>query len=98
MPKPSLDFVRGRCEELLALARETWPQNKEKARKFVKMAFKLAMHHRAKLGRKLFCKKCLAPFIHGETVKVRVSAKENAVIWKCLSCEKELRFPLSGRR
>jgi len=90
---PAVNVI-GECAEFLATAKQLWLKDRDKSRRFVRKAFRLAMHHRAKLGRKLFCKKCFAPFIHGITVKVRVSSKENAVIWKCLSCEKELRFPL----
>lgn len=97
MSKPSLDFAHVRCAELLELAKQTWPSNKEKSRKFVKMAFKLAMHHRLKLGRKLFCKKCLAPFVHGSTLRVRTTAQK-AVVWKCVPCGNELKFPLKKRR
>jgi len=83
-----------RCQYLLELAKQTWKNDKSLANRYVELARKVAMRHRLKLGRRKFCKKCNAPFIAGETLKVRISSKEKCVIWKCGECDNVLRFPI----
>ncbi|MFH0713354.1 MAG: hypothetical protein V1722_01860 [Candidatus Micrarchaeota archaeon] len=87
-------LAKQRCTELLVLAKSTWKKDKTLAKRYVSLCRKLAMRHRLKLGRRVFCKKCNAPFIMGETIKVRTSAKEKCVVWKCVECSNVLRFPV----
>ncbi len=84
-----------RCEYLLELAKQMWKKDEKLSKRYVQLARKIAMRHRLKLGRRKFCKKCNAVFIVGETLKVRISTKEKAVIWKCLQCENVVRFPIA---
>ena len=83
-----------RCSYLLNLAKQTWKKDEKLAKRYVQLTKKIAMRHRLKLGRRSFCKKCNTIFIPGETLKVRISAKQKAVLWKCLACDSVLRFPL----
>jgi len=87
-----------RCEKLLSLARKVFPQNPARARRYVSLARKIAMHHRLHIDNKSFCKKCGEIFIAGKTVKVRLDSKNKRVLYVCLKCGAKKAFGYSKPR
>ncbi len=84
---PTVDLskvAKGRIDYLLGLARQKWVQAPALSRRYVQLARKIAMRHRIRLGNRLFCKECNAPFIHGRTVKSRTI--RGSVKWVCTAC------------
>lgn len=84
------EIAKERCDKLLALAKETYERDKELAFKYVKLARAIAMRHRLKLGRKLFCKKCSAIFIPGITAITRIDMKRKEKITTCKNCKNKI--------
>lgn len=93
MAKPTINLnqiAKERCDKLLALAKETYEKDKELALKYVKLARAIAMRHRLKLGRKLFCKKCNTIFIPGATIITRIDMKRKERALICKNCGAKL--------
>ncbi len=92
------DIAFGRCQKLLELAREMFPEDKALSRRYVELARKIAMRHRIPLGSKEFCKKCGIIFIHGKTLNVRISPSKGAAVYICTNCKSEKRYPFSKHK
>ena len=87
-------IARERVEILLERARKT--EDEELARRYVKLAVRIARKHRIRLGKLkyTFCRRCYTPW-NAETVKVRlIHDPYPAVIYRCLQCGAEYRIPI----
>ncbi len=86
-----------RVERLLEMAKETWNEDPDRARRYVELARKIAMKGRVRLPRRLkrsFCKRCNAPLIPGETARVRLRTNRMPhVSVTCLECGTVYRYP-----
>jgi len=87
------EIAYGRCGKLLLMAAAIYSEDLALSKRYVQLARKIAMRHRIPLGSKSFCKKCNAVFIPGKTLKVRVSPTKKAVVYICLICKAEKKFP-----
>ncbi|MBI5036102.1 hypothetical protein HZC09_02045 [Candidatus Micrarchaeota archaeon] len=90
--KKEREEVKGQCETLLDLARKTWNEDQTLARRYVRLAFRIAMRHRVHLDPKKFCRKCFAPFT-AETFKVRQERRTKTVLYSCRKCNYTRRIP-----
>ncbi len=69
---------------LLDLAKGTWKKEPELAKRYVQIAFGLVKKNRVKLSVKekfSFCRKCLRPWVEGETVEIEDEGK--LLAFKC---------------
>lgn len=101
MVKPSInvnEIAKERCDKLLALAKETYEKNQELALRYVKLARAIAMRHRLKLGRKLFCKKCNTIFIPGFTIVTRIDMKRKEKTVTCKNCKNKLTSHIGAKK
>ena len=87
-----------RCKKLFSLARGELERNPTRAKRYVKLARKVAMRHRLPLGSKEFCKKCGAVFVLGKSLKVRSSSKQKMMLYTCLACGAVKKFGYSRER
>ena len=56
--KDAVKISKDRIAKLLHLSKEVLKDDEELSKRYVKLARKIAMRHRIKLGNRLFCKKC----------------------------------------
>jgi len=85
-------IARQRIATLLELAETMWERDKALSKRYVRLARRIAMRHRIRLGNALFCKKCDSIFVPGRTVKVRKSASRGAVLYVCMECGAARKF------
>ena len=78
------EIARDRVRILLGMARVIVNSEPVLSKRYVELARRVAMRHRIKLGNKLFCKKCGAVFVLGDTLAVRISGKTR--VFACLGC------------
>lgn len=91
-------IAQKRCRKLLELAVKTYPTEPTLARRYVKLARKLAQRHRFSLGSRLFCKECDTPWTLGSTVRVRIKSGQRTKTYTCANCGKVKRYPLGIRK
>jgi ribonuclease P protein subunit RPR2 len=91
-------IARERCEKLLRLAREVQPREPELARRYVRLARKIAQRHRFPLGSREFCRKCSTVWAPGRTLKVRLAGRGKTALYTCLACRYTRRFPYAVKR
>ena len=91
----SKQTAKDEIENLLKLARSEWSEDKKLSKRYVELALKIAKRNQVKIGNKKFCKKCLAAFIPGKTVKIRKSGENILYICECGSVKK---FKITGKR
>ncbi len=92
--------AKARYEELLALARKTFPSDATLAKRYALLAHKLSLRHRLKPGfspARAFCKECKTPLIPGVSAKVRAQPSKKIITWTCLTCGHVKRFGYSKR-
>lgn len=85
MPESASQIVGERITILLGLAEKSAKTNPERSRRYVRLARKLAMRHRAKLGKakRKFCRQCSLFFIPGFNVKVRLVPRKKKILYEC---------------
>lgn len=86
-----------RCEKLLSMARKVFLKNPARAKRYVSLARKIAMHHRIHIDNKSFCKKCGQIFVAGVTLLVRLDSKNKRVVYVCAKCGAKKAFGYSKR-
>jgi ribonuclease P protein subunit RPR2 len=77
-----------RIDVLTSLAQSVWPQHPLLAYRYNNLAFKILQKTKVKLPysiKKRFCRRCLTPFIEGETCSTTV-LNDIAERKKCLVC------------
>jgi len=98
--KTPLDAIANtRIDSLLLSAKKECASNPARAKRYVQIARALAARHRIPLGlarKKLFCQKCLMPYVHGKGVKVRL--RKNKKIEYLCSCGAKKYFLYSGKK
>lgn len=88
------EIAKERCDKLLALAKEGYATDKRLSIRYVALARAIAMKHRLKLGRRVFCKKCNAIFIPGVTSIIRVFVKRKEKKVTCKNCGAKIIFKI----
>ncbi|RLF17560.1 MAG: ribonuclease P [Thermoprotei archaeon] len=95
------ELARERIDILFNMAVKVYPHNKELARRYVFLAFKIAMRARIRIPRRWrwrYCKKCFSPMIPGVNALVRIKPKgESYIVIHCLDCGNIYRIPLKRR-
>ena len=90
-------IIQERMRELIDLAIEKWKEGDEVlARRYVYIFKKYAEKNKVRIPKDVrwkFCRKCLTPWIPGETVNVRLSRRGNYVIYTCKVCGYKRRIP-----
>ncbi len=84
-----------RVDVLLSLAEKFAKDRPERARRYVELAWEIAKKHRVRLGKRKrrFCRKCFTYWTAG-TLRVRlVHNPYPMVVYRCLVCGEEYRFP-----
>jgi ribonuclease P protein subunit RPR2 len=92
--KEAKRIARERMDILFCLARETFPRDRELARRYVSLARKIGMRYNVRLLKKdkiLICKNCNSLLVPGVNSRVRTHASR--VIITCLDCSHVRRVP-----
>ncbi len=92
-PKPEhiVKTAKERINELFELAES----NESYANRYVSMARKISMKYKVKIPKELkkrFCKHCYKYLRQGKNVRVR--RNEKGIVYTCLECNKQMRFPI----
>ena len=98
-PKWQKDIARERIEVLFNQADKTFPENKDRADRYVELARKIAMSYRVKIPKELnkkFCENCYSYIKPGVNCKVEMDSEEKTVKWKCEECGHVKRYPYEG--
>jgi len=85
-------IAKERIYELFDLAEQS---DSEYSDKYVNLARKISMRYKVPIPKELkrrFCKHCYRFFVPGVNLRVRVN--EKGVIYTCLSCNKQSRYPI----
>ncbi|RLF05781.1 MAG: ribonuclease P [Thermoprotei archaeon] len=92
------DLAWQRIRILLRLADSMVKRDEALARRYVKLAFRIAAKARLRLPRTLkrrYCRRCGIPLVPGLTARVRVKGgRGGRVIVTCLRCGYVRRYPL----
>ena len=83
-----------RIELLLGMAKTELARNPERAKRYVRLAKKMATRYRARPSKGLkrsFCKVCNTPWVIGRSVRVRLDPHSRCVVYKC-TCGAERHF------
>ena len=95
------ELARERIDILFNLATEVYRYNRDLARRYVILAFKIAMRARIRMPRYIrwrYCKKCFSPLIPGINAIIRIKPKgEGYVVVHCLDCGHIFRIPIKKR-
>ena len=84
-----------RISILLGLAADIWGKDQGLARSYVRRAFEIKKRFRARISREekfSFCRKCLCPWIPGNTVSVSFDRMNKRVVYSCKMCGKQSAF------
>lgn len=84
--------AKKQADGLLEMARQMWLQDEKLARRYVRLARKIAMRHRVHLDPRAFCKACGVPFL-AATLKVRQERGNKTVLYACRQCNAQRRIP-----
>jgi len=88
-----IKIAKERIKILFEEANKT--KSKDFANKYVKLARKISMKTKVPISKELkkqFCKHCYSHLKQGENVRVRIN--EKGIIYTCLECNKQMRFPI----
>jgi ribonuclease P protein subunit RPR2 len=91
-------IARERIAILFQKASEFFPSDPAASDRCVDLARKIAMKQRVRVDRRFrrrYCHHCNRYLVPGQNVRVRVS--RGRVVMTCLSCRRQMRFPLRGR-
>jgi len=90
---------RERIATLFSLAGECFSDNPALSDRYVALARRISMKQRVRLERRFrrqFCHHCKRFLVPGVNMRVRV--KRGMVVVTCLSCRKQMRFPVRRSR
>jgi ribonuclease P protein subunit RPR2 len=97
MPTPKKEIARDRVKILFELAEyELNRGNSERAKRYVRLARKIAMKAQEPIERGLkrkFCKKCNMLLVPGRTCSVLLNKSTKTVDIKCFNCSNIKRYP-----
>jgi len=88
-----------RIKHLFKEAEKVFPENPERANRYVQIARRIAMKVNLRIPRELkrrFCKHCYSFLVPG--VNCRVRTYRHRVIYYCYNCGKYMRFPLKQKK
>jgi len=74
-------------------ALEVLDKDKELARRYIYLMWRIKLKFRIKTPKKLrnkFCKKCFIPWVVGKTLSIRI--RKGRIIYRCLNCGYVKRF------
>ncbi len=89
-------IARERISILLKLAEKEVSSHPERSRRYVELARRIGMRYKVRLPKKYkrkVCKTCNSYLKPGVTCTVRLIPKEKVVVWRCLNCGRERRYP-----
>ncbi len=92
-PEYQVKIAKERIAILFDEARKVAATEPDLARRYMKLAKRIAMRYNVRLGklRMRFCKHCYSFFLPGKTCSVRL--EKGKINIKCLSCNKVIRYP-----
>jgi len=100
--KPASEIALERINILFKLAEKNYRHSGDLARRYLKLAKRIAMRNRIRLPQNLnrrMCKECYSYLVPGVTSRVRVrSRREPHVSITCTNCGAIRRFPIKRRR
>ncbi len=88
-------IAKERIKVLFQLAKESFKEDSNLSDKYIKLARRIAMKHKVRLGpefKKKFCKNCHKYLLPG--VNCRVRLHKHRLIYYCLSCRHFMRQPV----
>ncbi|MCK4635040.1 MAG: ribonuclease P [Candidatus Aenigmarchaeota archaeon] len=94
-------IARERISILLKLAEREVSAHKERSKRYVELARKIGMRYKVRLPKKYkrkICKSCNAYLKPGVNCTVRLVPKERCVVWRCVECGRERRYPYAKRK
>ncbi|MCD6504609.1 ribonuclease P [Candidatus Bathyarchaeota archaeon] len=96
------EIAERNIRELLDLALKIFHKDRELARRYVDMAFRIAMKTRTRIPKeykRLVCRKCRNLLIPGVNCRVRLQPRrEPHVVVTCLNCGRIVRYLIKRRR
>ncbi len=90
----NVDMAEQRIRRLFELAETAYPERPDLADRYVDIARRISLRHRAPIPRELkkrICKKCGAFLVPGKNCRVRLDGKN--VVVTCLRCGAIKRYP-----
>ncbi|HDI02684.1 MAG TPA: ribonuclease P [Candidatus Aenigmarchaeota archaeon] len=93
-------IARERISILLNLADKEVSKHPERSRRYVELARKIGMRYKVRFPKKYkrrICKTCYSYLKPGVTCTVRLDSKQKCVVWKCLNCGRERRYPYNRK-
>ena len=94
MPESANQIATERIALLFGLAEASAKTNSERSMRYVRLARKIAMRHRIKLGKakRKFCRSCNRFLIPGFNVKVRLVPRKKKILYEC-ECGRKAYLP-----
>ncbi|UCG95804.1 MAG: ribonuclease P [archaeon] len=100
IPNWQRKIARERIRILLREAESEVRQHPERSRRYAELARKIGMRYKVRFPKKYkrkICKSCFSYLKPGVNCTVRLVPKERCVVWRCLECKKERRYPYAKK-
>ena len=94
-PEQQIKIAKNRIKVLFQLAKESFKEDSKLSDKYVKVARRIAMKYKIRLGsqlKKRICKHCRKYLVPGINCRVRIH--KHRIIYYCLSCKHYIRHPI----
>ena len=101
IPRWMKKIARERISILLQQAEKEFPEHKKRSNRYVEMARRIGMKYKVRLPRKYkrrICPNCYSYLKPGVNCSVRLEPKRKCVVWRCLECKNEKRYPYSKKK
>ena len=96
IPKWMKEIAKERINILMKEAEKEVKYHSERSKRYVELARKIGMRYKVRIPRKYkrrICPNCHAYLKPGVNCTVRLDPKNRCVVWKCLECGHEKRYP-----
>jgi len=93
-------IARERISILLKLAESEVSEHPERSKRYAELARKIGMRYKVRAPKKYkrkICKSCGAYMKPGVNCTIRLVPKEKCVVWRCLGCKKDKRYPYNNK-
>jgi len=94
-------IARERIRILLREAEKNFPRHKERSNRYIELARRIGMKYKVRLPKKYkrrICPYCYSYIRPGVNCVVRLRPKERCVVWHCMECGKDKRYPYRKKK
>jgi len=101
IPRWMRRIARERMNILLREAERNFPEHKERSNRYVELARKIGIKYKVRIPKKYkrrICKHCHSYIKPGVNCTIRLDPKNRCVIWHCLECGGEMRYPYRKKK